>query len=174
MFAERKSTTLVFPSCLFSLTERVQRHQSVCCRRIGSTREWAKAKLTPVPRWWTPSLSHGHRYGAQLHCKQFCQIRAFTNSYRVLEVWIFEAWMFSRTALKIKRLRCSHLSGPGDKECLLGSDNSPWYRVSQHYWTVCSSMQSWNTHLCLIDITMAKKVRSSLFYWFIGKKDLAS
>lgn len=85
---------------------------------------------------------------------------AFTNSYRVLEVWIFEAWMFSKTALEIKRLRFAATSlGPGDKSAFMGSDNLPWYRVSQHYWTVCSTMQSWNTHLCFIDMPLLKKKR---------------
>lgn len=82
-------TSDVFSSCLFSLTERVQRHQSVCCRRIGSTREWAKANWHPCRAGGeAPSLSHGHRYGAQLHCKQFWQIE---RSQTLIEFWKCES-----------------------------------------------------------------------------------
>lgn len=73
----------------FSNTERVQRHQSVCCWRIGSPRERAESNWHPCRAGGEPPpLSHGHRYGAQLHCKQFWQIE---RSQTLIEFWKCES-----------------------------------------------------------------------------------
>lgn len=73
----------------FSNTERVQRHQSVCSWRIGSPRERAESNWHPCRAGGEPPpLSHGHRYGAQLHCKQFWQIE---RSQTLIEFWKCES-----------------------------------------------------------------------------------
>lgn len=55
--------------------ESVQRHQSVRGGRTGGAGERAEAdRHAGLARGEASALSHGHRYAAQLHCKQFWQI----------------------------------------------------------------------------------------------------